>query len=312
MGNYIVWTMKDIADMVKEMQIEKFDGIIAFCGKRGLSKSTGAYRLGKKLKFRPKRDIVFTRDELIKALHSYDRFIDGDEAINVGYKRDFQEVDQKDLIKILNMYRDHRNVLILCVPNFWDLDRDLRNMVKIRIDLIRRGFGIVHTQVKTMYTNDPWDMKYNQKIEQGWAKKKRLFPRYSHLSTFKGIIKFGALSEKDEIKYQKIKDEKRNNIRKKDSVIQADEEQGFYQRIVTSLKEGKIHSKNELEAIALVNNLSFKAMCNAINEKLRDERLGKTIKHLIPNYNIVLTQKSEESKSIVRLPFQNNLGILPG
>jgi hypothetical protein len=301
----MVWKIKDIAYMCSRMQSQKFDCIIAFCGKRGLSKSTGAYRLGKCLKFKPKRDIVFSREELQKALISFDRTIHADEMINAGYKREFYNTEQIELVKILNMYRDHRNVLILCIPNFWDLDKPLRDMVKIRIDMIRRGFGVVHKQKQNIYTNDGWDTKYNQKVEQSFIRKGIYKPKYSKLTTMVGFLRFKQLSEKDERKYQLIKDLKRSKLKMIEEKSEEIKNNEFADGIINFIKFGKIKDYDDLQGIAFARGIDFKTLVFNINRRLKDHpELPSTLKKLF----VDIKKKNEPPKIIVKGMVNRTLG----
>lgn len=287
----IIWTLSDLTFMARKMQENKFDLIIAFCGSRGLSKSTLAYKLGLKLKFKPKRDLIYSRDELRKALNGWNRTINADEMINVAYKRDFFNMDQIELIKMLNMYRDHQNILMMCVPNFWDLDKPLRDLVKIRIDMLRRGFGAIHTQLKNFYSNDPWDSKNNEKIERGWNIRGILRPQYNRLSTFKGFIKFGKLSPKQEEKYQRIKNDKRAVLFEDKDIVDKDEADGFYKRTIEMLREGKI-VREELEKICLVNKLKITNVATSINHRLANSGVKERFKELM---NIAQAKRNENT-----------------
>jgi len=109
--------------------------------------------------------------------------------INVTYNRDFYVEDQKLLLKGLNMYRDSCNVFVGCIPRFIDLDVQLQRMCKIRITVVRRGIALIQTRRKAIYSTDPWDIRMNQKIEDKWSMKGTKNPRYSQLTTVRGIIK---------------------------------------------------------------------------------------------------------------------------
>ncbi|MEM4260854.1 MAG: hypothetical protein QXG00_06460 [Candidatus Woesearchaeota archaeon] len=272
---FLVWNIKDLAEIGKRAREQKFDFIICFTGPRGLGKSTIAYKLGLKLGMKPRRDIVYSREDLLKAVCGWNRTIMADEMINTAYKREFHNVDQIELVKRLNMNRDHKNILIMSIPNFWDLDKPLRDMVKIRIDIIRRGVGIVHTQLKSNYLNDQWDMKNNQKIELSWSKSARMKPRYHKLTTFKGFIKFGPLSPSMELKYQKIKDLKRARL--SEDYVEEDEdkkkkEQFFYENLNEMIENGIIN-KETLTKIAEQKGRTYENLKNSINRFRRKRKM---------------------------------------
>lgn len=286
MAHYVRWHIKDLAEMSKESRKKRFDFICAITGRRGLGKSTLGYKWARRLGFKPKQHIIYTREDLAKGLAGWDQVLMADEAINAGYKRDFHSTDQKDLIKMLNMYRDHRNILFLCIPNFWDLDKPLRDLVKLRIDIVRRGLGVIHKPKESTYSNDPWDHKMNQKIEEKWSKGGVYKPRYSRLSTFVGMIKYGALSPKQEELYQSIKNAKRNEILKAEADSDVKKMNSKYDIVFEKIKQRKL-TKEQLELWCELNGLKWSQANRALNAMLKDDpKVEGTLKdHFIVTQN---------------------------
>ncbi len=100
----IMWSLKEICEMISDMQKNKYDCIIMIDGKRGIGKSTLGSKLMYRLGFSPKRDIVYSREDVIKSYAKKNKgYIFADEMVNVGYLRDFWGSDQKTLIKVMNM-----------------------------------------------------------------------------------------------------------------------------------------------------------------------------------------------------------------
>ena len=211
---YIVWTIERLVKMFKKWQENEFDGIVVLDGNRGIGKSTLAYKLCSRFDdFKPERDIVFSRDDVINAFAKKRKgIIFADEVINVVYNRDFFAEDQKKLLKMINMYRDHCNILICCVPNFYDLDKQFRQLVKLRINVIKRKQAVLHSKNLSSFSTDKWDMKINESIEQTWLKSGISKPQYQRLTTFRGMIFYQKLSEAQEKLYKRIKDEKRVHL----------------------------------------------------------------------------------------------------
>lgn len=250
---YYNFSIKDIAWVCKARQKEKRDAIIAIAGARGNGKSTLAFKIMKQLGFKPNKDIIYDLDSLRKSLNEWDKAIMVDEAIYVSYKRDWQGKGQKELIKQFNAYRDHRNIVILCIPNFWDLDKALREFVFMRIDVLNRGKAAVHLPIEASYTNDSWDLSNNEKTERRQLARNRTKKHYK-FSTFNGYVKFKALSEKDEERYQKIKNKKRNELYEGDDPKESKKknEPDHYQILYDMKKE---YGKITPEAIQVVARL---------------------------------------------------------
>ena len=318
----------DIAQIAEMRRRKNFDCIICFTGARGDGKSSSGYVLGKKAslytrgnKFMPKKDLVYTREELLKALSDWDRIIDADEMINSAYKREFYNVDQIELVKILNMYRDHRHILIICIPNFWDLDKPLRDLVKIRIDVIRRGFGVVHVGKRNLYSNDPWDSKINQKIEAGFHNSGGTYkPKFHRLTTFMGYIKLPKMSERSYSFYQKLKNNARIKIEMKKAGTEIEQEQNKRKRekhettnnwvkhLVVDIKEGKYnYEKLELEIKA--QGFSIQNIKNKLNSVLILEGSGKSLRDYMTKKGRTRMEKQtiQEAKREITLPLLNEV-----
>lgn len=285
MVKHIIWSIERLANTIQQAIDNKFDFIIAVDGRRGLGKSTFAVKTAKRFKqFKMKKHILFKRDEINKGLAKTKKGVFVlDEMINVIHNRDFYEQEQKKLIKMLNMYRDSGNVIFACVPNFAHLDNQFRDLVKMRIHIERRGLGVIHTPNQSAYSKDKWDMSINEKIEASWAKRGVYNPNYKRLTTFRGLIHFNKLTEKQQILYDKIKQEKRN-------LAIADEEPeekvSNAQRVWKLLKEGLI-VKEDIKKIAM----AYRSTSNNLMTLLRREAEKEGV-----DFNSVLQQAPKEVK----------------
>jgi hypothetical protein len=290
MARYPIFRIKDIVDIAQQRQRNKLDCVIAWVGKRGSGKSTGNYRFCRKLGrytvnhlgtdfkaggFRPERDMVYARQDIIDLLKNRKfKPVMADEMINVAYNREFHSADQQFLIKVLNQYRSNYNIFSMCNPFFYDLDPDLRSLVSIRIDIIRRGMGIVHFPCDNVYSNDIWDTKKNAQIEMSWSRSKNQKSRYSKLTTFQGILLYPALPKKIELKYEEIRDRKRNlannGVGDGDSGIA-----NFYDRLLNLIDEGKI-DRESFENFCYANNLKVPVAIKGLNKRLLEKNIPMT------------------------------------
>ena len=212
-----------------------------------------------------------------------------DEAIRTAYKRNFYDSDQKLLIQMLNMYRDNFNVYGMAIPNFYSLDRDLRDLVKIHIYMIRRGVGVVHIAKESLYSDDCWDVKYNKKIEESWAKKKMKNPDfhlpYHKLTTFRGYIYFNDLTDRQRNLYEEIKQTKRKAVY--ETEMKGDsEEENFYDKVFERVLNGGI-TKDMLQEICLISGKKMSAVQALINVRLKDKGSKETLSvYLKKNENL--------------------------
>ena len=201
--------------------------------------------------FVPRRDLIYSQKDMQKCLASWNRLFIPDEMINVTFNRDFQSDDQKNIIKMINMFRDHENLIISCVPSFQNLDVQIKNLCKIKLTVKKRGMAIVHTPNKVVYCKDKWDQATNEKIEREWILKKIQNPNYSKLTTFRGLLRFPALPKKMEALYQEIKNEKRAVILKNEMNIVLDDQKDPFSVLLKRLTDGAIKNGQVLDGFAL-------------------------------------------------------------
>ena len=269
-----VWSVLRICKMIIEMLKNEFDCIVVIEGNRGLGKSTLAYKIANGVnefhKFTPWKDILYTRDDIINAFNKrWKSSFVADEMINVSFNRDHYSEDQKKLIKIMNMNRDHCNLFVACVPQFSALDSQVKSICKIRITVIKRGLAILHTPNRTIYSTDKWDTAVNEKIERSWLKDNIFKPKYAQLTTFRGIIKFTDLTEKQKEEYKMIKVEKRNKIML--------EEEGKLDlsdpttKIMELLESEQITNREDFDRICFIMQLKPLNVMQNIRNRLRQK-----------------------------------------
>ena len=293
MGRQAVFTIKDIVTVLKARQDNEFDARFTVVGDTGDGKSTLItkilYRLGG---FNPRKQQVYERDDILKILKTKTKSICfDDEAINSGYKRDWQDKGQQELIKILTNYRDSFNIYASALPNFFSLDKDLRDLVFMFIQITERGIGVLHLPIAgRTYTQDRWDSKNNAKIEQSWNfKMKRnpnYIPPYHKLSTFAGYIYFSKMTIKQERVYREVKKSKRAKVFED----KQEDQKTFYQKLYDSMIEGKLNTEG-LQQICQMEGKNQSTVRQHLNKMLKDRAVKETAKEFL--------EPSKDSNNIV-------------
>lgn len=298
----LIWSIGRLSRLIKKMQDMDYDCIICVDGNRGTGKSNFSWVLGRRIlgkKWNPWKVILFSRNDVMKASNEKRTVIIGDEFINVAYNRDFYDEEQKDLLKILNMNRDNCNVLLACIPYFKHLDTQMKDLIKIRITMLRRGWALVQAQNPFINASDRWDTKVNEKIERSWYKHGVFKPVYSQLTTFRGFIRVPKMSDKSRELYDKIKHEKRHRIIKQKELERGNEEMNEVEKIVTRLKEGKL-SREMIQEHCILTGKKYDTLRCSINRYLIDEgdekRFGDYIK-----------KPSRGKRRIIGVPKPNNV-----
>lgn len=280
MAVYLMWSLKRLVKAICDRLLNRFDVFLVIEGRRGLGKSTLGFKLmllvRREMKrrgiegyqFLPKRDLLYQRYEVLKFFHKKNHSGMADEMINVSFNRDFYHEDQKDLIKMINMNRDHNNFFIACVPQFKNLDSQIKQLASMKITVVRRGIAIIHMPNQTVYSPDIWDERVNEKIERTWIKGGVSNPRYSRLTTFRGFLRFPKLTDKQENVYQDIKDHKRNIIAQNKGLVDIDEKDPF-DIIYKALLEGRVKNTAMLEGMIVAHDLSIDNIKAKIRKQLK-------------------------------------------
>ena len=275
------WSLKRLISIILKTLNNEFDFFIIIEGNRGLGKSTLAYhiangiarefkKIGKKdYQFKPKRDLLYTKNETIRFMHKWNSTGILDEAINVAFNRDFYDEDQKNIIKLTNMNRDHRNLIIACVPEFKNLDNQIKGLCKMRITVIRRGIAIVQTPNRSIYSKDKWDQNINEKIERSWLEKGIKNPKYTRLTTFRGILKYPKLTDRQEEIYQSVKNEKRNIIAEEQMGIEKEEEKDPVMITIEKLLNNEVKNSAFLHGIGIGSGMDPFKFENKIRRELK-------------------------------------------
>lgn len=281
----IRWNVKELAQILRERQLNKFDVNVLVSGKRGDGKSTLIHKIMLRFKkdgFRHRKHQVYDREDVMNLLAEQTfGFVWDDEAVNSGYKRDFQNQGQKELIKLITNFRDNYNLYFSAIPSFYSLDKDLRDLTFMHIHIIERGLAVILIALESsIHTADIWDTKNNMAIEQKENERVAKDPtkkfRYHLFSTFAGYLYFGDVTEKQREIYKKVKDEKRS--KRFSTVFQAvqklpqDKLNEFYKDIINE----KL-SRTRLHQLCLEQDLDFKKVCYHLNKRLKDDGYAETL-----------------------------------
>ncbi len=278
------FTIRDIADIIKGRQDNKFDARIAAVGDTGDGKSTLLSKILYKVgKFNPKKHQVYNQKDVIRLLTSQIRGkCFDDEGINTGYKRDWQNKDQQKKIKILTNYRDNLNVYACALPNFFSLDKDIRDLFCMVLHVVERGMAVVHLPLQgNMYSQDKWDAKNNGKTEDRWNERRRKNPNfrvpYHRLSTFAGYLFFTDMTDRQKELYERIKREKRAEEYEKEEGKGTEE--SFNDKVYKLLIEGKL-SREGLVEICVFSDKKYNSVLSKLSGMLTDNGIKKTASKL--------------------------------
>ena len=283
----LTWTIKEIVEILKERQVNEFDSNLAVSGDRGNGKSTIINKIYYRLpNFNPWKQQVYNRDDVINLLKYQQLGLCwDDEAINSGYKRDFQNKGQQELIKIITAYRDNYNTFASAIPNFFSLDKDLRDLYFIHIHVIERGIAIIHMPLQgRLYSQDRWDAKYNAKIEESWSKKiqrdPNFRPPYHKLTTFRGYLFFKDCTPKQKELYLEIKRTKRSESFLTNGEKDKNREVPFLDKLYKLMIQKKL-TREGIRQACLLEDKKDSSINASLNRMLKDNGINKTVKDFL-------------------------------
>ena len=288
MASLPVWSIKNLIEAWKGRLDNDFDCIVIVDGGTGQGKSTLVNKALLRMKgFKPWKDQLYARDEVLDQIAQKQKgIIWADELVNIAHNRNFYEPDQILLVKRLNMYRDHNNLYIGCVPEFQSVDPQLLRLAHMRITIVRRGVALIQMPMRSLYSKDPWDMKNNSKIEAKWALKGTKNPRYARLTTARGLLFFEDMTEMQRKLYKEIKRVKREKIYGELANLenQKDPEKIFYSNLIDEMRSGKVN-KDNFAIICKIAGKKYRSTQIRINEILRERGENERFRDLINSNN---------------------------
>lgn len=276
-----VYTITEIAKLLKDRTQNHYDGNVIVSGGTGEGKSTIIFKIFKKFpNFKLQDKLVYDRGEMLHLIKDFKKsYIFADELISSFFKRTFWDRLQGELIQALNMYRSNFNIFCGAVPIFYSLDKELLKCFALHIQIIKRGIAIIHAPISARnFSDDPWDVKHNQRLEDEWSKRRQKNPNFKppiwKYSTFQGYVFFSSLTKKQEEIYEKLKEEKRRLA--DPNIIKEETKDNFYDKILDMIKNGQMNEQGLLQ-ICLFNNKKLSSVKVRLNQKLKDSGSEKTL-----------------------------------
>ena len=173
-------TFTDIVAVTKQRPRMNFDSQVAISGDRGVGKSNLAIRIARECDsaFTLSSNMVWSAKDLellIRDLPPFSAII-VDEAIAVLFRRDHMKIENKQVLRLIDICRKRNLVIIWCVPSFFALDSHfVSTQVHLWLHVFERGRANIYTPLKGRkwgYLADPWLRRENAKRGIGASYKK--------------------------------------------------------------------------------------------------------------------------------------------
>ena len=185
-----------VAEMHKNIE-DNFDNLVVIYGGEGTGKSHLAYYIAKLFNpdFDMEKNYIYEYNDFLNRITEDLNNPPGtvywlDEGSNIASNRDWMQTDNKEFIKVLEMFRSRGWTLIICIPKLDRLDLYIRET---------RARFIVRASIMS------WDLVFKRK-SRGYAHLTRIVEENDYRIEKKiGYFKYPMIPEPDASIYEKLK-----------------------------------------------------------------------------------------------------------
>ncbi len=295
----LIWSIKEFVEMCQSRVQNEFDNNCLVTGWTGLGKSTLINKILLRMPgFKQKKHQVYSRTDTIRLLQDYKfSYCWNDELVSAAFKRHHYEKEQIDLIETLTKYRCNYNMFFGALPVFFTLDKELIKLFAVNIDIIGRGKAVIHMRLGgRRYSDDPWDVKINAKLEEKFSKARQKNPDYKipyhKYTTFVGYLFFNDATPKQKAIYEAIRDEKKAKIEAEKNIENTPENISFYEKLLDMLVKGNMDLE-QLQNICTLNNKNILYVRTRLNKLLKQKGNPSRVKGLL-KVPLNISQKNEQ------------------
>lgn len=293
------WTTYPLS-MMKEMIIarrnNRKDNIVLVTGGRGEGKSTFTGKVLFQFEdFNPYEQIVYTKEAMYKQVKKKLSYVWGDESIINVARGNVMTRGNKLLHELFTISRSNYNTVFLLLPFVEDFDAKILQYCSMWVHIDRRGLGVLMLPSnKGIFGKRNWDIDHMKKIYDEFVKEnkgERHMPYWVY-DNFRGYIRFGKLTQKQEEIINEIKELRKNenlDSEMKEVKVKVDEMKNYVKYTVTQLAEmiGKeqIRDLNTLSKTCEEMKVDPNEMIKKVDAVFRLNKIGKTVKGLFREYH---------------------------
>lgn len=270
---------RHIAGYAKKLTQTNRDCPIIISGYAGEGKSVLGIHLARSYdrKYNHERNLIYSRDEMknkINTLRPSGLIVD--ENMNVLYKRDWGTKGQKEIIKLLDICRFKRHMILMIQPTMSAVDTHVRDTrVRLWIYVIKRGLAAVFRPLRQLSYEDPWRLKDNDATIKKYIKKlgevEGRIEGCHQCENFLAFVRWEDIDNDDYMKYEEVKDKKKDayeeiKLYTPDEVKKLANEKVF--DVISILKYNKKIKMGYLDFISAELDMSKAAISSNIKKSL--------------------------------------------
>lgn len=286
----------ELQDMILKRRANEKDNIILITGARGDGKTTFTGKMLFRFEdFDPYESMIYNKEGMFKLIKKKNGFIWADEGVVNAAKGNVMTRANKMLFEVTTINRDNYNIVFFLMPFVEDFDSKILQYVSMWVHIDSRGLGaLMLPSNKGIFGKRNWDLNSMRKIYDEFQKEnqKTNHAPYWIYPNFRGYIKFGKLTKKQDEIIKEIKAKRKNeNL---DSEIQKEVEmevkgfenynRNFAKKLSEMIMKGEIRNMETFE----MSCKEFKVEPAEIFKKseaiLKRNGFGKTIKQAFKQY----------------------------
>ena len=286
--------------LIKQMLIgrrdNEKDNIILVTGARGDGKSTFVGKILFQFEdFDPYEQMVYNKEDMFKLIKKKNGYVWADEAVVNAARGNVTTRANKMLHEIVTINRDNFNMIFFCMPFVEDFDTKILQYVSMWVHIDSRGVGVVLLPSnKGIFGKRNWDIDAMKKIFDEFIRENRsaLHIPYWIYPNFRGYIRFGKLTKKQEKIVKEIKTIRKNeNLDKMNQEEVVSEVKQFddyikhsAKKIAQMIAKGEIRSMKQLEMTCTDMKLEVTQILKKCDAIFKRSGVGQTVKQTFKKY----------------------------
>lgn len=286
--------------MIKEMLINRRnnekDNVVLITGARGDGKSTFAGKILFQFEdFDPYKSMVYNKEKMFELIREKMGYVWADEAVVNAARGNVMTRANKMLHEIVTINRDNFNIVFFCMPFIEDFDSKILQYVSMWVHIDSRGVGVLMLPSnKGIFGKKNWDINSLRKLYEEFIKDNQgiMHVPYWIYPNFRGYVKFGKLTKKQDEIVKEIKTLRKNeNLEQeqKEEIVQEVKQMENYQKY-SAKKLAEMVAKGEIRNIESFNynceemKLDPRKMETKINTIFKKSNVGSTMRQLFKKY----------------------------
>lgn len=293
---YITIPLYMLKEMIEERKRKEKDNVILVTGARGEGKSTFT---GKVLfqfdDFDPYESMVYSKDKMFELIRKKNGYVWADEAVVNAARGNVMTRANKMLHEIVTINRDNYNIVFFCMPFVEDFDSKILQYVSMWVHIDSRGVGVILLPSnKGIFGKKNWDINSLRKIYEDFKKENAGVTHvpYWIYPNFRGYVKFGRLTKKQDEVIKEIKTLRKNeNLEKeqKEEMVQEVKQLENYQKysakkLAEQIAKGEIRDLESFNFNCEEMKLDPVILEKKINTIFKRNNLGYTMRQLFKKY----------------------------